>query len=130
MLPVYVWRAALASNFVRQLKNLTFPIRRKRNLAPRIGILQDTVGHWTSKRVLNQNAIRHQLGHMSGMRSRPGTRAGFELDRDEALRSYQSGSLGGPRDGDGMKQAAAGGVGGRLRHRPEARLASLWRFGG
>jgi len=84
MLPVYVWRAALASNFVRQPKNLTFPIRRKRNLPPRIGILQDTVGHWTSEGILNQDTIRHQLGHMSGMRSRPGTRAGFELDRDQA----------------------------------------------
>ena len=85
MLPVHVGRAALASNLVRQLKNLPFSIRRKRNLPPRIGILQDTVGHWTSKRVLDQNAIRHQLGHMSGMRSRPGTRAGFELDRDQAF---------------------------------------------
>jgi hypothetical protein len=82
MLPVCVWRAALASNFVRQLKNLTFPIRRKRNLAPRIGILQDTVGHWTSERILNKYAIGHQQGHMSGI---PGTRAGFELDRDQAF---------------------------------------------
>ena len=44
-----------------------------------------TVGDWTSKRILDQNAIRHKLGHMSGMRSRPGTRAGFELDRDQAF---------------------------------------------
>jgi hypothetical protein len=58
MLPVDVSRAALASNLVRELKNLAFPIRRKRNLPPRIGILQDTVGHWTSKRVLDQNVIR------------------------------------------------------------------------
>ena len=83
MLPVHVDRAALASNLVRQRKNLTFPIRRKRNLPPRIGILQDTVGHETSERVLNQNAIHHELCHMSGMRSRAGTRAGFELDRDQ-----------------------------------------------
>ena len=84
MLPVDVSRAALASDLVRQLKNLTFPIRRIRNLPLRIGVVQDTVGHWASKRVLNQNAIGHQLGHMSGMGSRPGTRAGFELDRDQA----------------------------------------------
>src|SRR5262249_29682162 len=84
MLPVDVSRAALASNLVRQLKDLTFPIRRKRNLTPRIGILQDTVGHWTSKRVLDQNVIRDELCHMSGMRSRAGTRAGFELDRNQA----------------------------------------------
>jgi hypothetical protein len=84
VLPVDVSRAALASDLVRQLKNLTFPIRRKRNLAPRIGILQDTVGHWTSERILNKYAIGHQLGHMSGVRSRPRTRAGFDLDRDEA----------------------------------------------
>jgi hypothetical protein len=32
MLPVHVGRAALASNFVRQLKNLTFTIWRKQNL--------------------------------------------------------------------------------------------------
>jgi hypothetical protein len=82
MLPVDVGRAALASNFVSQLKNLPFPIRRKRNLPPRIGILQDTVRHWTGKRVLNQNVIRHQLPHMSGVKSTAGTRAGFELDRD------------------------------------------------
>ena len=82
MLPVHIGRAALASSLVRQLQNLTFPIRRKQNLAPRIGILQDTVGHCTSKRILNQYAIGHQLGHMSGMRARPGTRAGFELDRE------------------------------------------------
>ena len=85
MLSVDVGRAALASNFIRELKNLTFPIRRKRNLPPRIGILQNTVGHWTSKYGLNQNAIRHQLGDMSGMRSRPGTCSGFELDRDQAF---------------------------------------------
>jgi len=85
MLPVDVSRAALASNLVRQLKDLTFPIRRKRNLPPRIGILQDTVGHWTSKRVLEENAIRHQLGHMNGVRSRPGTCARFELDRHQAF---------------------------------------------
>jgi hypothetical protein len=85
MLPVDVGRAALASDLVRQLKNLTFPVRRKRNLSPRIGILQNTVGHWTRKRVLDQNAIRHQLDHMSGMRSGPGTRAGFEFDRDQAF---------------------------------------------
>jgi hypothetical protein len=84
MLPVHVGRAALASNLVRQLKNLTFPIRRKRNLPPRIGILQNTVGHWTSKYGLNQNAIRHQLGHMGTMRSGSRTCAGFELDRDQA----------------------------------------------
>jgi hypothetical protein len=84
MLPVHVGRAALAANLVRQLKNLPFSIRRKRNLPPRIGILQDTVWHWASKRVLNQNAIRYELRHMSGMRSRPGTRPGFELDRDQA----------------------------------------------
>ena len=84
MLPVHVGRAALASNFVRQLKNLAFSIRRKRNLPPRIGILQDTVWHWTRKCVLDENAIRHQLDHMSGMRSRAGTRAGFELDRHQA----------------------------------------------
>jgi hypothetical protein len=59
MLPVDVSRAALASNLVRQLKNLTLPSRCKRNLAPRIGILQDTVGHWTTKRVFDQNAIGH-----------------------------------------------------------------------
>jgi len=82
---VHVGRAALASNFVRKLKNLPFPIRRKRNLPPRMRILQETVGHWTGERVLNQNAIRHQLRHMSGMRSRAGTRAGFELDRDQAF---------------------------------------------
>jgi hypothetical protein len=84
MLPVHVSRATLVTNVVRQLKNLTFPIRRKRNLPLCIGILQDTVWHRTRKRVLDENAIRHQLGHMSGMRSRPGTRAGFELDRDQA----------------------------------------------
>ena len=86
MLSVDVGGAALASNFIRQLKNLTFPVRRKRNLPPRIGILQNTVGHWTSKYGLNQNAIRHQLGHVRGMRSGPGTCAGFELDRDQAFR--------------------------------------------
>jgi hypothetical protein len=48
MLPVHVGRGALASNLVRQLKNLTFPIRRKRNPALRIRVVQDTVGHWTS----------------------------------------------------------------------------------
>jgi hypothetical protein len=85
MLPVDVGRTALAPNFARQLKNLTFPIRRKRNLALRIGIPQDAVGHWTTYRILNQKAISHQLGHMSGMRSRPGTRAGFELDGDQAF---------------------------------------------
>jgi hypothetical protein len=53
MLPVDVSRAAVAPNFVRQLKNLTFPIRRERNLPPRIGVVQDTVGDWTSKRVLD-----------------------------------------------------------------------------
>jgi hypothetical protein len=47
-------------------------------------MLQYTVGHWTSKGVFDQNTIRHELGHMSGMRSRPGARAGFELDRDQA----------------------------------------------
>jgi hypothetical protein len=72
MLPVDVGRAVLAANFVRQLKTLPFPIRRKRNLPPRIGILQDTVGHWTGERVLTQNAIRHPLRHMSGMRARLG----------------------------------------------------------
>ena len=86
MLSVDVSRATLASNFIGELKDLTFPVLRKRNLALRIGILQNTVGHWTSKYGLNQNAIRHQLGHMSGMRSRPGTRPGFELDRDQAFR--------------------------------------------
>jgi hypothetical protein len=59
MLPVHVGRAALASNLDRQLKNLTLPIRRKRNLPPRIGIVQDTVRHWTRERVFDQNAIRH-----------------------------------------------------------------------
>jgi len=84
MLSVDISRAALASNLVRQLKNLTLPIRRKRNLALRVGILQDTVRHWTSKRVLDQNAIGHQLDHMSCMWAGPGTRAGSELDRHEA----------------------------------------------
>ena len=41
MLSVHVGRAALASNLVRQLKNLTFLMRRKRNLPPRIGVVQD-----------------------------------------------------------------------------------------
>jgi hypothetical protein len=59
MLPVYVGRAAFASNFVRQLHNLALAIRRKWNLVLRIGIFQDTVGHWTSKHVLDQNAIGH-----------------------------------------------------------------------
>ena len=77
MLPVHVGRAALAANLVRELKDLTCPNRRKRNLPPRIGILQDTVGHRASKRVFYQNAIGHQLRHMSGMGSREGTRAGF-----------------------------------------------------
>jgi hypothetical protein len=45
MLPVYVCSAVLASNFVRELKNLTFPIRSKRNLPARLGLLQDTLGH-------------------------------------------------------------------------------------
>jgi hypothetical protein len=85
MLPVDVSRAALASNLVRQLKNLTLPIRYKQNLPPRIGVVQDTVGHWTTKRVFDQNAIGHQLDHLSGMRSRPGTRAGFELDRNQTF---------------------------------------------
>ena len=71
------WQSALASNLVRELKDLTCPNRRKRNLPPRIGILQDTVGHRASKRVFYQNAIGHQLRHMSGMGSREGTRAGF-----------------------------------------------------
>jgi hypothetical protein len=84
MLSVHADRAALPSNLVRQLKDLPLAVRRKRNLPPRIGILQDTVGHWTSKRVLDQNAIRHELDKMNGVRSRPGARAGFELDRDQA----------------------------------------------
>jgi hypothetical protein len=102
MLPVHVGRAALAANLVRHLKNLTFPICRKRNLPPRIGILQGTVGDWTSKRILNQNVIRHELGHVSGMRSGPGTRAGFELE--PGLRPSRSGSPGAQLGGDGVAQ--------------------------
>jgi hypothetical protein len=48
MLPVHVGKGALASNLVRQLKNLPFPIRRKRNPALRIRVVQDTAGHLTS----------------------------------------------------------------------------------
>jgi hypothetical protein len=112
MWPVHVSRAALASNLVRQLKNLTFPIRRKWNLPPRIGMLQDTLEGRTSKRVLDPSPIPHELGHMSGMRSRPGTRAGLSSTGTRPAPS-RPGSPGGPRDVDGVKQAAGGGVGGR-----------------
>jgi len=67
------------------LQNFALPVRRIRNLPLGIGILQDTVWDCTSKRVLDQDAIRHELGHMSGIRPRAGTRAGFELDGDQAF---------------------------------------------
>ena len=112
----------LASNLVRQLKNLPFSIRRKRNLPPRSGILQDTVWHRTRKRVLDDNTIRHELDHLSGMRARPGTRPGFELDRHQAFGGLDHGSPGGPRGGDAVKRAAAEGVGGEATNEETRKL--------
>ena len=87
VLPMVAMRSTRLSSgdLVHEIQNGFALLRCVWDQVVSICIRNDPV-RWTRPEfVFDQNAVRHQLGHMSGMRSRPGIRAGFELDGDQAF---------------------------------------------